>query len=228
MLRLASLAGLALVLSACAAQEATPAAGPSSGKVSLQTPPYTGDLPSAPPAPDLSQAPPTAEGAPTFDSVAAQFDPGRQHFVWVLPPGVHGKGPWDMKAIVKLRGEPKFETTLPLKAELAAAGSRPEYPAGYEIVRLTDDGRWAERTAEIDRVIQNLIAEHGRGHGSLEMSNDLNVSIDPAHRQAYCVENRQPDVRMYVEEDGVSELIRLDVSAMAGLIQAAVKMACTG
>ena len=61
-------------------------------------------------------------------SVASQFDPARQRFVWVLPPGIHGEGPWDFSAVVRIRGEQKFETTLPLKAELAPAGSRPSGP----------------------------------------------------------------------------------------------------
>ncbi len=220
-------ASAALVLfAACAATEATPAAGPSAGKVSLETPPYRGDAPSA--APPSTTAPTVAAPSerPTFETVAAQFDPSRQHFVWVLPPGIHGKAPWDLAAVVKLRGEPRFETTLSLKAELLTPGTRAEYPDGYEIVRLTNDGRWTERTAELDRVIQSLIAEHGRGHGSLEMTNDLNITIDPGYRQTYCVGNTPPDLRVYIEENGKADLIRLDVEAMAGVIQAAAKEAC--
>lgn len=223
---LATAALALLCVSACAATEATPQAGPSAGKVSLQTAPYSGDATSAPPAP---QAPavvvPEAE-APTFETIAAKFDPGRQHFIWVLPPGIHGKEPWDFKAVVTLRGEPKFQTTLPLAAELLAQGSRPEFPAGYEVVRLADDGQWASRTAELDRVIQGLIAEHGRGHGAVEMTNELNISVDAAHRQTYCVDSKYPDIRLYLEEDGSSMLTRLDAATLAGVIQPAVKKAC--
>jgi len=214
------------LVSACAANEATPGAGPSAGAVSLQTPPYTGDAPSR--APPSTTAPTLAAPSeqPTFESVAAKFDPGRQHFIWVLPPGVHGQAPWDFKAVVKLRGEPEFETTLPLTSEVLAPGSRPEFPEGYEIVRLTDDGRWAERTAELDRVIRQLIAEHGRGHGSLEMSNALNLSIAPSHRQTYCNENRYADIRLYLEEAGSGQLTRLDDAALTSLLQPAMKKAC--
>lgn len=223
---LATAALALLCVSACAATEATPQAGPSAGKVSLQTAPYSGDATSAPPAP---QAPavvvPEAE-APSFETIAAKFDPGRQHFIWVLPPGIHGKEPWDFTAVVKLRDEPKFTTSLPLKAELLTPASRPEFPAGYEIVRLTDDGQWANRTAELDRVIQALIAEHGRGHGAVEMTNELNISIDAAHRQTYCAESKYPDIRLYLEDDGASTLIRLDAATMASVIQPAVKKAC--
>jgi hypothetical protein len=229
MKRLAAAALALLVVSACAATEATPAAGPSAGKASLQTPPYSGaagDALSPPPPPQPPLVTPAEGDTLTFQTVASQFDPARQHFVWVLPPGLHGQAPWDLKAIVKVRGVPQFETTLPLKAEMLAAGSRAEYPAGYEIVRLTDDGRWAERTAQIDGVIQKLIAEHGRGHGELEMNNTLNLVIDPAQRPAYCTANQPADVRLYLEEAGNPELIRLDVAAMTGIIQQAVKSAC--
>jgi len=225
----AGAASAALFLfAACAANEATSAAGPSAGKVSLETPPYMGDAPTR--APHSTTSPTVAAPAdqPTFETVAAKFDPGRQHFIWVLPPGLHGKSPWDFTAVVKLREEPKFETKLPLVAEQLAPGSRPEFPVGYEVVRLTDDGRWAARTAELDRVIQALIAEHGRGHGSLEMTNDLNLAIDPAQRQAYCAENKYPDIRLYLEEDGNELLTRLDAAAMASVIQPAVRKACDG
>lgn len=229
MTRLATAALALLVVSACAANEATSSAGPSAGKVSLQTPPYggaAGDALSRPPAPQAPAVTPAPGATPTFEAVAAQFDPARERFLWVLPPGIHGQPPWDMKVVVKLRGVSQFETSLPLKAETIPAESRPEFPAGYEIIRLTDDGRWAERTAEIDSVIQKLIAQHGRGHGALEMSNGLNVTIDPAQRQAYCVDKQKADVRLYLEEVGKPELVRLDVGSVADMIQQVVLSAC--
>lgn len=217
-----------LLLTACAANEATPAAGPSSGKVSLQTAPYTGEaVPGALPSPPASapvQSPAAADDAP-LAAIASQFDPARQHFIWVLPPGIHGIGPWDLAAVVKLRGEPKFETTLPLKAELAPAGTRPEYPAGYEIVRLTDAGGWAERTAEIDKVIQDLVAEHGRGLGEMEMISQLHVRVDPAHRARHCSADSRPDIRIYMEEAG-QELISLNHPSITTMIAAVVREAC--
>jgi len=208
----------ALLLASCAT-EATPAAGPSAGRTSLQTPPYTGDAPSAVQVT-------TPRTTASFATVASQFDPGRQHFVWVLPPGIHGEGPWDLAAVVKLRGESKFETTLPLKAEIASGGSRSEYPIGYEIVRLTDNGRWAGRTAEIDRVIQALVAGHGRGHGALEMTNQLYLRIAPAFRQQHCSPESRPDIRLYLEESGKQELVRLDDPSVSVLIAESVRKAC--
>lgn len=220
----------AALLAACSAPEATPAAGPSGGEASLQSPPFTTPEFHAPPGQPTTpsaQAMPVAEpDSMPFAAIAMQFDPAKQHLVWVMPPGIHGKGPWDFRSVVKHLDEVKFETTIPMRADIAAGGGRPEYPAGYEIVRLTDDGSWAQRTAEIDKVIADLIAQYGRGQGSLDMTNDLTLTIDPAYKTTYCVENKPADLRFYIEEDGVADLVRLDVAEMSGIIQIAVKKAC--
>jgi hypothetical protein len=223
------------LLTACSAPEATPAAGPSGGEASLQSPPFTTPefhaAPGQPTAPAAApaSAPATlsaeADSVP-FAAIALQFDPAKMHLVWVMPPGIHGKGPWDFRSVVKHRDEVKFETTIPMRADIKPGGGRPEYPAGYEIVRLADDGTWAQRTAEIDKVIAGLIEQHGRGQGSLDMTNDLTLTIDPAFRKSYCVENKLADLRFYLEEDGVADLIRLDTVEMSGIIQVAVKKAC--
>lgn len=225
----------AALLAACSAPEATSAAGPSGGEASLQSPPFTTPefhaapgqptTPSAKPAPAAVQEAAEPDSMP-FAAIAMQFDPGKQHMVWVMPPGIHGKGPWDLRSVVKHLDEVKFETTVPLRAEIKPGGGRPEYPVGYEIVRLTDDGTWAQNTAKIDKVIADLIAQYGRGQGSLDMTNDLNLAVDPAYRQTYCVENKPADLRFYLEEDGVADLVRLDITEMAGIIQIAVKKAC--
>jgi len=233
MVRTAMSAMAVLAIAACTSGETAPASAQiGSGQPSLTSPPFSEpklSTPNAPPhAAPLKQPDAAPEETAAFEAVASQFDPAKQHFVWVLPPGIHGKGPWDFRAVVALDGQPQFETTVPLIAEAGTAGSRPEYPAGYEIVRLTDHGEWARNTAEIDAVIQKLIAEHGRGHGSLEMSNDLNLEIAASHRKAYCTDKQKPDIRLYMEEDGKADLIRLDVEAMSGFIQLAVKQACEG
>lgn len=236
MVRLVATAMAVALLTACASTEATPAAGPSGGQASLQSPPFTEPKFVAPPGqPTKHVAPPplvdeaanaAASTGEPFAAIASQFDPARQRFVWVLPPGVHGKGPWDMKSVIKHRDEVKFETSVPLKAVVSAGGERPEYPRGYEIVRLTDDGSWAARTAEIDKVIDGLIQQYGRGQGSLEMTSEIHFAIDQDYREAYCVANKQPDVHMYLEETGVQDLIQLDVAEMADIIQLAVQKAC--
>lgn len=220
-----------LAVAACASGPAPASAQIGSGQPSLQSPPFTEpklSTPNAPPHVEPLKEPdaPAASDVIAFEAVASQFDPARQRFVWVLPPGLHGKGPWDMKAVVALDDKPQFETTLPLVAEKSAGGSRPEYPVGYEIVRLTDHGEWAKNTAKIDEVIQKQVAEHGRGRGSLEMTNTLSLEIDDAHHKAYCTDGKKPDIRLYMEEVGNPDLIRLDVDAMRGIIQASVTQAC--
>src|SRR5262249_43635880 len=116
----------------------------------------------------------------------------------------------------------------PLKAEIVKAGARTEYPAGYEIVRLSDDGAWSGATAGIDKAIGDVIAKFGHGHGSLDLSNRLDLTIDAAQRQAYCVEHKAPDIRVYLEEAGVSALTRLDPGGVDGMFASAVTAACGG
>src|SRR6185295_16276376 len=108
----------------------------------------------AAPAPAADAAAPSGG---SFQDAISQFNPATQHFVWVLPEGVHGKPPWEMNVTVKHRGEVKFKTTIPLKAEIAAAGSRPEFPATSETVRLSDDGSWVSHMTEVQKVIEDLI-----------------------------------------------------------------------
>lgn len=186
------------------------------------------------PAPDETASTPAAapsEPAAGADaspagSIAAAYDPSRQRFVWVLPPGIHGKGPWEFRAIVKHKGEVKLQTALPLKPELLPPGSRPEYPAGHEIIRLASDGDWNKLTSEINQTVNDLIARHGRGDGEVLMQNDLKVSIDPGHRKAYCVDGVAPEIHAYVEEQGAPGLVQLDVAGMAPMFKAVVKEAC--
>lgn len=226
------LCALAFLLAAgCSAADViasnTDSPSPSGGVASLQTAPY--DVAGQPTqAPPVQVPPPAGEEVVDFTSIAANFDPNIQRFIWVLPPGVHGEAPWGFTAQVRHKGEVKFETELPLVAQSIAAGSRPEYPAGYEIIRLTDDGRWRERTAEMDKVILALIEQHGRGDGEVEFSNKLNLSLDAAARQAYCAEGKTADIRLYVEEDGEAELIPMMDVAHETFSRFAVMQACNG
>lgn len=199
---------------------------PSRGLTSLQTAPY--DETGAPthvspvqvtpaqvtPAPAPQQQPPAGDDVLDFTSIAANFNPDAQRFIWVLPPGVHGEGPWGFTVQVRHKGEVKYEGELPLSAQKSAGGSRPEFPAGYEVIRLTGDGRWGEQTAELDKVILALIEEHGRGDGEVEFNNKLNLTLDPAAKKLYCTDGKAADIRLFVEEDGKDELISmLDVGS---------------
>jgi hypothetical protein len=207
----------------------TDSPSPSGGVASLQTAPYN-DAGQPTHAPPVQIPPPAALGGEVLDftSIAANFDPNIQRFVWVLPPGVHGEAPWGFTAQVRHKGEVKYEAELPLVAQMVAAGSRPEYTAGYEIIRLTDDGRWSERTAAMDKVILALIEQHGRGDGEVEFSNKLNLSLDAAAKQAYCTEGKTADIRLYVEEEGEAEIIPMLDVAQAAFSRMAVQHACEG
>lgn len=198
--------------------------GLAGGEASLQTPPFAEG---AAPSEDGTGAPGAAPAAADFSSVAANFDPDVQRFIWVLPPGVHGEGPWSMHAEVRHRGELKFETDLPLLAERLAAGSRPEFPDGYEVLRLTGDGRWREQTAAMDAVILGLIEQYGRGDGEVAFFSRLNVQLDPAARQAYCTDGRTADIRVYVEQAGEPDLTPLTAGGFTDAFsRVALREAC--
>ncbi len=237
----AGLCALALVLaSGCGAAEviATNSDGPSPsrGVTSLQTAPYddAGAPVHATPAPPAASTPgvqaPVVPGPdgdlPDFTSIAANFNPAIQRFVWVLPPGVHGEGPWGFTVQVRHRGEVKHEGEMPLVAEKLQGGSRPEYPAGYEIIRLTDDGKWAERSSALDKVILGIIEQYGRGDGEVEFANKLNLSLEPAARQLYCVEGKVADIRLYVEETGKAELVPMMEVANEAFSRIAILQGC--
>jgi hypothetical protein len=230
MVRTATAVTAALLLAACSTNEATPSAGPSAGRVSLQTAPYAGEATAAAPTTPLAAPPVMAPATPVATppdasaSPLAGFDPAQQRFVWVLPPGIHGKGPWFYTATVKLRGETKHEAKIPLKAEILASGTRPEFPAGYEIIRLTDDGSWTSHAAGLERVINDLIAQHGRGAGELDLDSRLELTIDESHRKAYCDDGRFADARLYLDEPG-KDLQRMD-TLLTELYQPALKKAC--
>src|SRR5262245_59894426 len=105
------------------------------------------ETPAAPTETATAPAPATDPAGETYMDAVQKFNPATQHFVWVLPEGVHGTGPWEMNVTVKHRGEVKHQARIPLKAEILSSGSRPEFPAGAEIVRLSDDGSWASSMA---------------------------------------------------------------------------------
>ena len=92
------------------------------------------------------------------------------------------------------------------------------------IVTATDDGSWPKHAADLERVINELIAEHGRGAGELDMESPLKLTIDASHRQAYCVDGKVADARLYLDEPG-KDLQRLD-ALLFELYQPALKKAC--
>lgn len=228
---------LALLASGCGAAEVisegisgnTASQSPSRGQTSLQTAPFdSAGVPThVSPAPAPAPQPPQ-DGAPDFTSIAANFDPAKQRFIWVLPPGVHGEEPWGFKVVVRHKGNVKYEGELPLSDDRELqAGSRPEFPAGYEIIRLSDDGLWHQRTAALDNIILGIIEQYGRGDGEVEFNSQLHLSLDPAARKLYCDEGKVADIRLYVEEEGKPLLPMLDVAGEA-FSRIAIMQGCQG
>lgn len=226
-----------LMASGCGAAEViagnTDKASPSRGMTSLQTAPYDDagaptHISPAPPAvqPPAAPASVAVGAAPDFTSIASNFNPALQRFIWVLPPGVHGEAPWGFTVEVRHRGEVKHTSEMPLVAEKLQGGSRAEFPAGYEIIRLTDDGQWAARTAALDKVVLGIIEQYGRGDGEVEFTNKLNLTLDAAAKQAYCTEGKAADIRLYMEESGKAGLVSMLDGAGDAFSRVAILQAC--
>jgi hypothetical protein len=168
---------------------------------------------------------PTGPIGETYMDAVEKFNPATQRFVWVLPEGVHGTGPWEMNVTVRHRGEVKHQARIPLKPDVLASDSRPEFPAGSEIVRLSDDGTWRSHMADVQKVIDGLIAQFGSGDGELVMESELLTSIDEAHRNAYCFEGKKPVVHFYLEEG--DKLTSFDLGPLAPMFEASILKGCS-
>jgi hypothetical protein len=206
---LMSVAALALLVAAC-----TPPANEAA------------TAPAQTAAPEVT-APAAAAGAgASFAEAVGQFDPAVNRFVWVLPQGVHGEEPWTMNVTVKHKGEVKYETRIPLKAEIVPAGTHAEIPATSETVRLTDGGTWKTQMAEVGKVIEDLIAQHGRGDGEMLMETELNSTLDATGKQKYCVEKQEPVIEVYIENANSPTLTKLDMSPLAMFLRQEVLENC--
>jgi hypothetical protein len=211
-MRLAPVIGV-LVLFAAACDKPTEApAAPAAEPAALATPSLT--------APSVSSA-----ATPLVEAIG-KFDPAKQHLVWVLPEGVHGAGPWEMDVTVKHKGDVKYQTAIPLAAEIKPGGARPEYPASTEVVRLSGDARYGAEMAKVYKVIDDLIAKFGRGDGELEMVSELKTKIAPEYRNAYCVEGRKPVVLAFIDQDDPPQLIPLELGPMAPIFEASIFKNC--
>lgn len=181
--------------------------------------------------PVAETAPATTTAAPpsdlTFEDAVAKFDATTQHLVWVLPPGVIAKGPFNAQVVLKADGVTALDTTIPLTAEKPAAGSRPEYPAGAEVLRLSTDATYPERLKEIQGVMDGIKSKLGPGHGELNISSDFKTEIADNVRQEYCVEKKIPPIAIYLEQGNPSTLQKLPIGGGEGILQATILAACS-
>ena len=168
----------------------------------------------------------TATPITSIGEAMAKFDPSKQHIVWVLPEGIKGAGPWEMDIRVKHRGEVKYQSKIPLNAEIMPGGTRPEFPAGTEVVKLSGDERYGVEMAEVGKVVEDLIAQHGRGDGELEVFSELKTKIAPEYRKAYCVDGKKPVVLSFIEQGDPPALEPLDLGPMAPMFDAAILKDC--
>ena len=164
----------------------------------------------------------------SFAETIGAFDYKTQHFIWILPPGIHAKGPFTADVVIKHGGEIKHQESIPLTAEFPTPGSRPEYPRSAEIIRLAADDAWPRHLADIKGVVDGLIAQYGPGGGELSVSSSLKTEISAEVRQSYCVDNTMPEVRVFLEQSGGEPALlkRIDIAAAAPILKAAVLAGC--
>lgn len=177
---------------------------------------------------------PVAESTPasalpddlTFEEAVAKFDAATQHLVWVLPPGVIANGPFSAQVVLKADGATELDTTIPLTAEKVAAGSRPEYPAGAEVLRLSTDASYPKRLEEIRGVMDGITSRLGPGHGELAVTSDFKTEIAAAFRQDYCVDHKLPPISVYLEQGEPSTLRKLPIGGGESILQSAILAGC--
>ena len=176
----------------------------------------------------LAQTPPAQAPAANLDMAKAiqKFDPGANHFIWLLPPGMHGDGPWAIDVELKHKGESKYKTSIPLKAEIIGPGDHFRPHPGYEAVRLSDAGQWQPVMAEVQKRMQAIIAQYGRGDGELILQNNLHTKLDEQGKKLYCTEKKVPEVRLLFEETEQKKISMIDAAAMQKVADRAVLENC--
>jgi hypothetical protein len=207
MRRLAFVAIISLLASACGQKSEEAAAPP------------------AEPAQAVAPAAPAPAGGPEFAEAVGKFDPAVNHFIWVLPSGIHGEPPWTMNVTVKHKGEVKFASKIPLTPEIVATGVYPEFPAGSEAIRLNDGGEWKAKMAEVGKVVEDLIAKFGRGDGEVIMMTEINTALE-AGKKTYCAGKQSPDIRAYLEEGSPAKLTAIDMTPMKTFLEGEVAENC--
>ena len=180
-------------------------------------------------APEVAAAP-SAPAEPatvkTFEEVVASFDAATQHLVWVLPPGIVADGPYGAHVTVRADGKTELDTVIPLTGEKPAGGSRPEYPADAEILRLSTDTSYPQRLEEIRGVMKGITEKLGPGHGELIITSDFKTQIADAYREEYCVNRKLPPTAIYLEQGTPSTLQKLPIGGGEAVLQSTILASC--
>ncbi len=171
-------------------------------------------------------APAATESDKTFEEVIATFDAATQHLVWVLPPGVVASGPYTASVTVNADSKTEYQTVIPLTGEKPAAGSRPEYPADAEVLRLSTDASYPQRLEEIRGVMKGITDRLGPGHGELIITSDFKTQIADAYRQKYCVDRNLPPTAIYLEQGTPATLQKLPIGGGESVIQSTLLASC--
>jgi len=189
-----------------------------------------GDPAKSPASPESTPAatvtPAEPPSAQSFEDVIATFDAATQHLIWVLPPGVVANGPYSARVIVNADGKTEFETVIPLTGDKPSAGSRPEYPANAEVLRLSTDTSYPQRLEEIRGAMKSITDRLGPGHGELIITTDFRPQIADAQREEYCANRKLPPTTIYLEQGLPATLQKLPIGDAEAIVQSTILASC--
>lgn len=209
----------ALIAKAIPAGFGAPAVGVPAGDAPASPSVPAGPPPVGPPPP---MGPASAAGGDSFAATIGAFDYQTQHLIWVLPPGIHAEGPFVAKVTVTHNGAVKHTSEIPLKATRLQAGSRSEFPAGSDVVRLSADDTWPAKRDQIKGIIDRLKSQHGADGGELEIVSEFKPKIEDAYRRQYCMQGDKIAIDLYLEDGQPGALKKLDLADSQSILQRAI------
>jgi len=175
---------------------------------------------------DAPPAPPSfAKEAPmAFSDAIKAFSYKSEHIVWVLPPGMHAKGPFNADVTVKHGDDVVFHQSIPLVADYPAPGSKAQYPRSAEIVRLSADDSWPKEYSDILAAMADTKAKFGGG--AVNITSGFQLNFDPETKANFCSSGSMPDVRVFLEDANAPLLKPLDIAGAAPLLAQAMFTGC--
>lgn len=176
-----------------------------------------------------------AAGAQTSGSAGISLGDAVESFDWkthrvilALPPGIDVSGPYAIHLSVSGEGSPPlFEGDLTLIEKELTRLSLPGLPPDERLVRLSAGPAWPAQLADISRAMDEAKAKYPPGKRELEFRFNLNTSIDPKSRDAYCKDNvRIPAPQVFIATGAAAQLQRVDISPVADALTEALKHGC--